>query len=302
MDLPSLSQGNLYRVMALAGVALLITSITYPLGKFDDINLQLADVRGQLLVLKVKRDQLRAAVEAISNTAANASDVVTRAREIDELEVLLAEREATLLKVDAALAQVSRYKKYYSVGAGIGTLLLVLGVSLWYWLVQRQQDKALHEGNTPSTPRTVARSRGTGRDDEDNTVVSADAIDWYATLRSTFVTIRELSDQEILVAVEPIMDNLMQGSTDINHAKHTRDFTDRLKCIVTPARLAAMCADYQSRIGFFGRREFVALFRRQASVAVVWKQYCSKSPDEFVAEAVFVLDGDRWLVDHAMIF
>lgn len=55
--------------------------------------------------------------------------------------------------------------------------------------------------------------------------------------------------------------------------------------------LAAICADDQSRIGFFGRREFVALFRRQASVAVVWKQQCSRSADEFVAEAVFVPHG-----------
>ena len=71
---------------------------------------------------------------------------------------------------------------------------------------------------------------------------------------------------------------------------------------ITPERLAAMCADYQSSIGYFRRREFVALFRRQASVAVVWKQSCSKSADEFVAEAVFVPHGNRWLVDHAMVF
>lgn len=302
MDLPSLSQGNLYRVIALAGVALLITSITYPLGKLDDIELQLAGLRGQLLVLNVKREQFRADVEATANKAAHTSDVATRAREIDELEVLLAEREATLLKVDAALAQVSRYKKYYSVGAGIGTVLLVLGVGLWYWRVQRHQDKALREGNRPGTQHTAARSRGTGLDDEGNTVVSVDATDLHATQKSPFVTIHKLSDQEILAAVEPIMNNLMQGSTEIDHAKHTRDFTDRMKCIVTPERLAAACADYQSRIGFFERREFVALFRREASIAVVWKQYCSKSTDEFMAEAVFVLDDDRWLVDHAMIF
>ncbi len=114
------------------------------------------------------------------------------------------------------------------------------------------------------------------------------------------IEIHTLSDSEILAAIGPIMDNLMQGSTEIDHARHTRDFTDRMKCIVTPERLAAMCAE--SRIGYFGRREFVALFRRQASVAVVWKQSCSRSADEFVAEAVLVPHGDRWLVDHATVF
>lgn len=63
-----------------------------------------------------------------------------------------------------------------------------------------------------------------------------------------------------------------------------------------------MCADYQARIGWFEEHEFVALFRRKKSVAVVWKQTCSKSADEFVAEAVFVPENGKWLVDHAMVF
>ena len=114
--------------------------------------------------------------------------------------------------------------------------------------------------------------------------------------------ISTLSDRDILHAVEPIMDNLMQGSTEIDHARHTRDFTERLKRVVTAQSLQAMCADYQSRIGYFGAREFVALFRRQKSVAVVWKQACSRSTDQFVAEAVFVHEDGSWLVDHAMVF
>jgi len=111
-----------------------------------------------------------------------------------------------------------------------------------------------------------------------------------------------MSDQEILDAVNPVMDRLMEGSTEINHAKHTRDFTERMKCIVTPERLKEMCDDYQGRIGYFGTRDFVALFRRENSVAVIWKQYCSQSEDELVAQAVFIPNGDQWQVDHAMVF
>jgi len=114
--------------------------------------------------------------------------------------------------------------------------------------------------------------------------------------------IQTMSDQEILDAVNPVMDWLMEGSTEINHAKHTRDFTERMKRIVTPEWLKEICDDYQARIGYFGPRSFVALFRRENSVAVIWKQYCSKSEDEFVAEAVFIPNGDKWQVDHAMVF
>ena len=46
----------------------------------------------------------------------------------------------------------------------------------------------------------------------------------------------------------------------------------------------------------------MGLLLRKASVAVVWKQRCSNSADELVAEAVCVPRGDGWRVDHAMVF
>ena len=98
------------------------------------------------------------------------------------------------------------------------------------------------------------------------------------------------------------MRNMMEGSTEINHAKHTRDFTERMRRIVTPEHLRWVCEDYQAKWGFFERSEFVVLFRRSDSVAVIWRQFCSRSADERVAEAVFVAEGDRILIDHAMVF
>ena len=112
----------------------------------------------------------------------------------------------------------------------------------------------------------------------------------------------KLSDQAIREIVEPIMDNLIQGSTEINHAKHTRDFTDRLKTIVSETYLDCVCCDYQSRWGFFTHRECVAIFRRPESIAVVWKQWCSQMPGELVAELVLVEHHGRYQVDHVMVY
>lgn len=114
--------------------------------------------------------------------------------------------------------------------------------------------------------------------------------------------IAQMSDEAILEAVTPLMDNLMAGSSRIDYPQHTRDFTERMKAQISPERLEAICRDYQGRIGFFGKRDVVGLFRREGSVAVVWRQWASGSRDEFVAEAVFVQTGDVWQVDHAMVF
>ena len=48
------------------------------------------------------------------------------------------------------------------------------------------------------------------------------------------MSLAQKMDAEILVIVEPLMDNCLAGSTERDHAKHVRDFTDRLWAIFTP--------------------------------------------------------------------
>lgn len=110
------------------------------------------------------------------------------------------------------------------------------------------------------------------------------------------------SDVEILAVANPIMDNLMDASTAIDYERHVRDFTDRAKSVLSKESLQGICEHYQSTKGFFAKREFVAIFRRPDSVALVWRQWLTKHPGEFVAELVLVQSGGRYLVDHVMVF
>jgi hypothetical protein len=112
----------------------------------------------------------------------------------------------------------------------------------------------------------------------------------------------QTSDDEILKVATTIMDNLMDASTAIDHERHVRDFTDRAKSVVTKEHLHRVCEKYQSEKGYFARREFVALFRRPNSVVVVWKQWFTKQPGEFVAELLLVQKDGRYLVDHVLVF
>lgn len=112
----------------------------------------------------------------------------------------------------------------------------------------------------------------------------------------------QTSDAEILAVADPIMDNLMDASTAIDYHRHIRDFTDRLKNVLSKERLEWICQDYQSTKGFFAKREFVAVFRRPESVAVIWRQCFTEQPGDFVAEMVLVHQGGKYLVDHVMVF
>ena len=109
------------------------------------------------------------------------------------------------------------------------------------------------------------------------------------------------SDAEILAIADPIMDNLMGASTAMDHARHVRDFTDRLKAIVTKEYLEHVCHQYQSEKGVFGPRKFVAVFRRPHSIVIVWKQQFTKSAGDYVAQMVLVQEGSRHLVDHVYV-
>ena len=113
---------------------------------------------------------------------------------------------------------------------------------------------------------------------------------------------QEMSEEEILDIANPIMDNLMDASTEINHEKHTRDFSERMKNIVTKEYLEEACKQYQSEKGFFKEREFIAVCKRANSAAIIWKQSFTKAQGEFVAEMVLINVNGKYRVDHAMVF
>ena len=48
-----------------------------------------------------------------------------------------------------------------------------------------------------------------------------------------------------------------RASTDIDHERHAKDFSDQLKEIVTKENLEAKCKEYQTKLGYFSESEFV---------------------------------------------
>lgn len=110
-----------------------------------------------------------------------------------------------------------------------------------------------------------------------------------------------MSDDEIRHISTPIMDNLMEGSTEINWEKHTRDFTERCKKIITREELEKQCRDYQSKFGYFTERKFLGVTRHRDYVNVIWKQKMSKSDNEYTAILSLVQKGDRYLVDRCWV-
>jgi hypothetical protein len=116
------------------------------------------------------------------------------------------------------------------------------------------------------------------------------------------MSLDSMSDEEILRVANPIMDNLMEASTVIDHERHIRDFSERMKAIVTKDHLQKVCEKYQRENGYFSRRDPVAVFKRPGTAAIIWKQRFTKVPGEFVAEMLLIEKDGALLVDHVMVF
>ena len=114
--------------------------------------------------------------------------------------------------------------------------------------------------------------------------------------------LENMSEAEILSIANPIMDNLMDASTAIDHERHIRDFSERMKALVTKEYLQKVCEKYQREKGYFSRREPVAVFKRPGGAAIIWRQWFTNAPGEFVAEMLLVEKDGKFVVDHAIVF
>ena len=99
-------------------------------------------------------------------------------------------------------------------------------------------------------------------------------------------------------ADNPIMDNLMDASTVIDHERHIRDFRDRMKALVTKEHLQKVCEKYQRENGYFSRREPLAVFKRPGGAAIIWRQGSPKRPVNslpkcFSSKQMAISEGSR---------
>ena len=105
-----------------------------------------------------------------------------------------------------------------------------------------------------------------------------------------------MADEDILKIAAPIMDNLMEGSTERDWEKHTRHFTDGARASLSEENLLEQCEAYQSLHGFFAERKFLGITRHPRYVNVLWKQKMTKSQGEYLAVLTLVSQDGEYRV------
>ena len=112
----------------------------------------------------------------------------------------------------------------------------------------------------------------------------------------------QLSDAALIEVANVLMDKLMLASTNRDYVAHTQDFSKRALSVLNFDQFEMICEHYQKRQGYFLEREFVALFRRPNSIAVIWRQKYSLVEGDYVAEMAMIIEDGAYKVDHVFVF
>jgi len=106
----------------------------------------------------------------------------------------------------------------------------------------------------------------------------------------------KLTDKEILEIATSHMDNIVEATSEKNYEKLSKDFTDRLKSMVTKDKFEMQMKEHD--LGDFSKREFLSIIHKKDAIFVLWKQWFTKSSEEFLAEIIIIHQDGRFLVDH----
>lgn len=148
MNFPIIPTDNLYKFVALGGLALMIFSVTYPTNKALELQLNTITLRAEIEKLKVEVENLD---KDVSRAEKKKNDDLTDA-EIKSLIKTLTEQKIKRIDVEANINKVDAQKHWliaYLLAAGIGVMLgsfaTFKGFSLWYSRVQKPNDQKIAE-------------------------------------------------------------------------------------------------------------------------------------------------------------
>ncbi len=141
MNLPALPTDNLYKFLALSGVALVVFSFIFPLDRLAAIQLKRVEMQTQAEVLLVELSNLEKEVDRAAGRE-KVSDEVLKDLQARRLQLAIKHAEVNGAKAQVAvlLEQFERAWSVLIVGMFAGIALANVGFFLWYYRVQKPAD------------------------------------------------------------------------------------------------------------------------------------------------------------------
>jgi hypothetical protein len=144
INLPTLPTDNLYKFLALSGLAIAILSLVLPVIRISEIRIKLVEVKTQSNLLNIKIEELSKDTDRLAKKTALSPE------ETESLRNRLIEHKIKVVELSGRFEQINSLNRdldYLMIlfwgGLPLGAGISVLGFMAWYFLVQKPNDLLL---------------------------------------------------------------------------------------------------------------------------------------------------------------
>jgi hypothetical protein len=147
MNLPSLPTDNLYKFMALAGLAAFFFSVVYPTWQTRELKVKQLEQDAERAVLQIEHAHLVAELyDASGKVKPDAQpDGLATKRRFRDLEIKAAQLEGKKQVLIRLAAEANLFSLAFWYGIVAGLIVTIWGFALWYRRVQKPQDALLQQ-------------------------------------------------------------------------------------------------------------------------------------------------------------
>jgi len=192
LPIPTLPTDNLYKFMALSGLAILIFSLVFPVIRMSEIKLKMVELEIQGEILKIEKNHIifesnktvegqkwmvhldREKLAKLSKKELDyyLNELILQGKDLDndlkrmiEVKKKFVELEGRIKLVEVLNKDLRFYLIFLMTGGLLGSFLCSFGFGLWYVLVQRPNDLLLKTQVEQSRMKQEARQKEAGHGD-----------------------------------------------------------------------------------------------------------------------------------------
>ena len=111
----------------------------------------------------------------------------------------------------------------------------------------------------------------------------------------------DLTDTEIIELAEPLLQNLLDGSDELNYEKFGRDFSHGMKTVMPHGMFMEQSVGIRQVRGKCVARKALGVLRKNKTALVIWCAQYEKTSDDMLIQLKLNYENDQLVISGALI-
>ncbi|WP_455222248.1 hypothetical protein [Kaarinaea lacus] len=109
------------------------------------------------------------------------------------------------------------------------------------------------------------------------------------------------SDKKIIKLAEPMLQNLLDGSNELNYEKFSRDFSHGMKTVMPHEMFMEQSVGIRQVRGKCVSRKALGVLRKNKTALVVWSAQYEKTSDDMLIQLKLSYEDEHLVISDALI-